>query len=218
MNRQNSAFGDIIKNIHQHGKKIGVMIDKNGELQIVEAIKECEKGRKNFQFSSYNLNCELTNRMFVKDNNSKKKLLYLSVFKTMSGNSGKGLGSNLNEFMEDSFTRQGCKYKGIIGRFFPSYFGAGTLKIYSQRECNEIVRYFYEKNGYEIIYYKDFEENPEKYPYIRSSNFGKDYCYPYLIKKVYNSQQNPNFQEINNIIVKNDVPEMFKEQIYGLCL
>ncbi|NCB48565.1 MAG: hypothetical protein EOM55_02955 [Clostridia bacterium] len=202
---------DAIKTIMDLGdKKVAVMVDKDGKLQIIDAI--FQNVLNTFEFESYNENLENTNSLsFSLDDNNKKRLL-LKLILTRNCQFGKNLSTNANTFAE--FIMKNEPYKFIYGIFSPGKYDNESVGNLTPAKLDFKARKFYARNGFEIISLCNYLENPEKYPFISKKDFEDgDFLFKLVAKEIQNEKKDYGFKKINGIFVKDNVPENIKEEI-----
>lgn len=147
--------------------------------------------------------------MFFHPNNR----LYLDTIYCYDKFRGNGIASVISD-LADYILRDYQNYI-IRGIFEPTQMSTDRENniIRSELELNDRARKFYTQAGYKIIEYKDYINNPEKYPEINSHDFqlGEDISNAIVAKKIVPLE--PPFYEDNGVIYHVNYKEISRKSL-----
>jgi hypothetical protein len=205
---------DLIKKVYCfNNSTVGVMVDRFGDIQVISCTENKENG--SIFYKSFSKDFTVTNYMSLTPDRKNEKRIFLDIISTSDGVFGRNIGSNVNEFAQ--FILKNKPFDYIYGIFAPGQVDSTNYIHLSQKDFDSIARKFYNKNGYEIISIGDYLRTPEKYPFLTEKDFeDHDFLIKIVAKNIDKQEAKSNFETINGVLVKNNVPEQVKEDIDSL--
>lgn len=176
-------------------KELAIFKDKQENLQFAIIISDYSS---NMEIYIYNETCNRIGE--VRINHKPYEYIYIYNLYIEKEYRNLNIASFLIELIEHEMNI--LNQKNIIGEFVPFEFTSNRKGMVQNEEIITRGRNFYIKNGFELVTYKDFIKNKEKYPMLYAINFGlnkKDIIIFKNIKEFKN-----NFTLINNILVHNN--------------
>ncbi len=204
---------ELVKRIRDSGDTVGVMLDKQGKLQVIEMVfKRCTDS---YKFRSTDELGRDTNFLELFADDKRENRIFLAEILTIDNQFGKGLGSNANTFAE--FLLKDKRYEYVYGIYFPGYKSNFSNR---QKDYENIVGNFYAKNGYQIVTIAQYLEHPEKFPFLCAQDFeDNDFLLRLVAKDLHTSKQKDfGFLEINGVYVKDNVPEKVMDEIFDMSM
>ncbi len=147
-------------------EKNAVFVDYNGNQQLAKIRINPKVFIGIDLFNHNNEEMGYTRIYFHPDNR-----FYLDTIYCLDKFRGAGIATMISELADYVMS----DYKGYVirGVFEPTQMGTDRENniTCSELQLDTAARQFYAKNGYEIINYDDYIDNPKKYPYINSEDF-----------------------------------------------
>lgn len=195
-----------------HIKDFAVFLDKNNAPHLVSirvvpnvmiGLKSCNENREETGYAN----------LFFHQN----RRIYLDTIYCYNQYRSLNIASKLSEII-DYVLRD---YSGYIirGVYKPSQLSSDRENkiICSQEELNKRADNFYNASGYSKIYYDDYINNPDMYPYINELDdfqLGEELAKCIVVKKVIAKEQEC-FKRIKGILVDTETLERLQGKLIG---